>query len=280
MRFLQRVVGEMFGQETIEFASMGKLVRDTPENELIAILQDRLKNRLFPELPDLLVRPYIEAAKQYNAPVDMFEKLITIVAPQAVMEGKTAQEMPAGVRWSDSSNMNILYLHEDYTGSVERLADIVVHELGHIFTGYKNYMCRTNPDSEQRIMLGVPQPYSSSIDEGFSEYVRMKFSTEPDIFPGLDKEPEYRQPNLLQWADVESFGKDRFILPILDKQGDEGKEMGYQATPSILYYANAKGRYENLIQNYNRLNRTRDADPFNWELINQLEESINNVFVD
>jgi hypothetical protein len=148
------------------YASGARLVNEISDEELAVLLHKQLKTEQFPELPKLLIPAYIEIARYYHAPVDVFQRMKTIVASQEMMDGHSVKEMPAAVRWDLDTDTNALHLHKDYGGSSERLADFGIHEKGHILSNYKNYLYRNNLDNDQMVMPDVPQSRTIGMDEG------------------------------------------------------------------------------------------------------------------
>ena len=224
----------------------GKLVQDMPEDELADILQQVLQNDLCPNLSNKLIRPYIDIAKYHGVPVDMFRKLKTVVSPHQFFVENNQPHALAGVDWDYTTGISTLHLHENYEGSTERLADISIHEAGHILGNYKNYI-GNYPD----IMPNVPLPHSQdkSMDEGFSEFLRAKFSAKPNIFPDLDKDPKYVPPLVADYRSMltSMIGRGISISQILMLND---YRVGIDAVPSILYHADELNK--NLIQNYNK----------------------------
>ena len=82
------------------YADIGKLVQDVPEGEIADILRQALTNDLRPDLSEKLTRPYIDIAKHYGVPIDMFRKLKTTVSsPQFFVENNLSDAL-AGVGWN------------------------------------------------------------------------------------------------------------------------------------------------------------------------------------
>jgi hypothetical protein len=263
-------------EKRMNYASVDRLVNDISDEELTVLLHKQLKTEQFPELPKLLIPPYIEIARNYRAPVDMFQRMRTVVASLEMMDGHTVEEMPAAVRWDLDSDTNVLHLHKDYGGSSERLADFVIHEVGHILSSYKNYLYRNNLDNDQMVMPDVPQSRTLGMGEGFGEYLRAKYSTIPNRFPYLWQDGDYRQPIIGTPANVSQLAADRKIAGILTSNDPV---LAYQVAPTILYYADKKGKYGDLIRKYNAFVRAVDADQSNWIfLASQFDESVNNMF--
>jgi hypothetical protein len=221
------------------------------DKELIAILRNKLANSLFQELPELLISPYIEIARTYHAPVDVFERMETVIAsPQVTIDGKTF-DVPAGVIWDSDTGVSTLHLHKNYSGSLERLADIGIHEAGHIFGNYKRFMYLNKLDDYQNVMPRVPISHCRGMDEGFAEYMRMKFSSF-DRFPSLRTDEDYIPPNLGRLQDI--LASMRLGGSSISKMlTSDDQVIANQIVPSILYYADEQGKYEELVKNYNAL---------------------------
>ena len=261
------------GREMI-YASIGQLVNDVPDKNLADLLHEKLANDRFPELSNLLVDPYIEIARAYRTPVDMFHKMKTIVASKATM-GASVKEAIAGVKWDLDTDTNILHLHEDHAGSLEILADTGIHELGHILSNYKRHLYQIGFDNDQRVMHGVPQSRHRGMNEGFAEYMRIKFSD--NRFPTLQDDPEYDSPRLFSLDSILKHVGEGSLNSLLITSDPL---MAYQVVPSILHHSEQKGKYNDLIQSYNRYVRARDVDPRDRESMESSRKAIDTMFLE
>ena len=254
----------------------GRLIDAVSDEELIALLQRKLANDRFPELPKLLIDPYIVIARTYRAPMDMFEKMETIVAtPQVTVDGKV-YDVPAGIDWNRDSGISTLQLHKDYSGSLERLTDIGIHEIGHVLGNYKAYLYWNNLDNDQAIMPNVPQSHCRGMDEGFAELMRMRFSSF-ERFPCLQTEADYIPPILGSLSSILAsiLAGGTSVSKMLTS---DDQVIANQIVPSILYHAQEQGKYDDLIKNYNAFIRTANTNPIDEKLFWQIEGSINNTF--
>ena len=89
------------------------------------VLRQNLANKRFADLPDLLVTPFTNAARFYNAP---FEALDRITAK----EGLWDPNEPTMVGYTLDTVKQDLLLNQGVDASAKYFADKCIHEFAHI----------------------------------------------------------------------------------------------------------------------------------------------------
>jgi len=226
------------------------------------------------EIAGLLIDPITDIASKYNVPDEVFQK--TVISSALLHITK-----PARTYHTVGSDANILQFNRillaDTDRSAEYFADIGIHEIGHILANYKRFAYLTGIDNDQVFMPLVPQfqdPFHG-MNEGFAEFVRLKFSSETNRFPNARKSRGYNHTILGDFGSLLSILDE---TPIIYRLMSVDYNEGRYVVPSILYHALEKSKYEILIRDYNSWIRALQPQSVNHAMAQQLADSINHIF--
>ena len=222
----------------------------------------------------LLSLPIGDISNEFRVPQQAFRKT-------KIRKGTLPENISARVDIISDLDANEIVFNQDYLHRLpEYLADVGIHEIGHVLTNYKTFLALNDLDNDLELMPGVPLSLDEfhGINEGFGELLRLRFSAEPNRFPGACKEDIYRQPILMDYDIL------LFILEqktILDRfVSNHYEEDGVCVVPSILYYAQETGQYEELIKNYNKLIKMSKSGTYDIKSLQELGNRINTTFMD
>ena len=207
----------------------------------------------FPGLSNLLVDPYMKAAKLYDAPVELFTNMklgsesFTGVFPN----------YPVIVGRDNKSPVNYLTFNKDRKGTdpLEYTATAGIHDLGHVFSNYKSFLYSSGIDFDQKRIPNVPQSkvgiglQSPSIEEAFGELIKHKFSS-----------GKYDPVDFVDTDGAKGILKKFPLSSILES---EGHYTGYMLAPAVLRIAEEQGQYSDLIYNYNNVVRALESGNLN-----------------
>jgi len=142
----------------VVYASVGKEIfadiHDTPRALANAIVQEKLRvmdvvtqNELFHDLPGLLSDPFIDIAKYFGAYTEMLDDIRT-----------TGENLPTGVpaRLDITrlfSGITSLQFDRNHSGTIEHLADVGIHEKGHILSNFKSLLFAYGFDETELLQI-------------------------------------------------------------------------------------------------------------------------------
>jgi hypothetical protein len=260
--------------------SSSQLYRSPPKRENIVGTGKIIytgSNRILSEVARLLSEPAADIARAYNVPGRVYRKTTLVVASLPL-------DTPAKTVDTPGPDTNVIQFNKElFYSSPEFFADVGVHEIGHVLSNCKKFAYLRGLDNDQMLMPLVPQSVEGfpettgdiyGMNEGFAEFVRLRFSSEPDRFPEARKSPSYR-PSLLGDFDA--------LLSILEEKTIVERLMStdyvesVRVVPSILHYASKQGVYERLIKNYNSFVRSLQSKQL--ELAEKFSKAINYIFL-
>ena len=266
----------------IDFAFNGKRIdRENLVNKL-AVKDPISGHERFPGLPQLLVDPFIEISQDYNAPVEAFNNLRTAdehERPDSPM-GLLIPTRALRIQHDDSNkDYNLLQFNSQYRKWLanwqEYLADKGVHELGHLLSFSKTFDF-SNPLLMPNVPLESIRDKHLGMQQGFSEFVRNKYSTSRNLF----QSNVTQKPKII--TDLSDLPDNLEGMSLVDALTTKDDNIAMMKAPSILYHADREGHFEYLMDHYNKLVRAINVPQRSKETeeyIEHLGNVINQTFL-
>ena len=198
----------------------------------------------------MVVDLMMEIGKDYHAPIEIIDKLASAdeaALPKEPMVMSTPARVSRIQYPNSDQDYNLLQIHKGYQDFNEFLADVLIHEFPHILS-----LSKTCDYPAPQQMPSVPLNVNTfkGMNEGFAEFIRWRYSTSRGRFPEACRHPDYRDPSPMSLQDLMLTLEDKTIIQRLTT--DDYTEAIGGISSSILYHAEHRGTYSDLIKKYNK----------------------------